>query len=97
MAEWVRPSTAGRTIGVLRVNDDKLTFVEQVGQANWEVDLTAVRRVTTAPGGKALSIVLVTGEEYVVAVMAMDLTPAPQKKALAILERAVQSVAANNR
>ena len=39
MAEWQRPQVAERTIGVLGVRDGKLSFVEQIGQVDWELDL----------------------------------------------------------
>lgn len=97
LAEWIRPHAPERTIGLLRVRDGKLSFVEQVGQIDWELDLERVRQVTTVNGGRALSIVSVAGEEYVVSILGPNLTHASPKRALAIIERAVQSMAANTR
>ena len=46
---------------------------------------------------KALAITLANGNEYVVSVMEANLTPASPKKAMAALERAIQTVAAVGR
>src|SRR5687767_4778139 len=45
-----RIESNGRTIGVLRVRDGKVSFVEQVGQVDWELDLASVARVTASNG-----------------------------------------------
>ena len=37
-----RLESNGRTIGVLRLRENRLTFVEQVGQVDWELDLARV-------------------------------------------------------
>jgi hypothetical protein len=108
MAEWLRPQPADlspeapgakgeRTIGVLRVRDGQLSFVEQIGQVEWELDLANVKRVAPINGGRSLSIVSVAGEEYVFSIMDLNMTPASPKKALGIIERAIQSLAANHR
>ena len=106
MAEWLNPhsadlspiarsATGERTIGVLRIRDGKLSFVEQIGQVDWELDLANVKRVAVA--GKALSITSLSGEEFIVTIMDPNLTQGSPKKAMAIIERAVQSIATNNR
>jgi hypothetical protein len=97
LAEWIRPSARERTIGLLRVRDNKLSFVEQIGQIDWELDLERVKQITAVNGGRALAIVSVAGEEYVVSILDPSLTHASPKRALAIIERAVESMAANTR
>lgn len=104
MAEWLRPMASERTIGVLRLRDGKLSFVAQVGQVEWELDLDSVEQVTAVSGpstalraGRAVSIVSVTGQEYVISILEPNMTLASPKKALAVIERAVQSVAAHSR
>jgi len=92
MAEWLRPHSIERTIGVLRLRDTRLTFVEQVGQVDWEVDLARVRKIATVNGGRSLLIVSQTGDEYVVTIMESDLTPASAKTASALIGRAIDNV-----
>ena len=95
MAEWIRPDTDDRAIGVLRLRDGKLTFAEQLGKVDWMVELSDIKRV--ASQNKALATTLANGNEYVVSVMEANLTPASPKKAMAALERAIQTVAAVGR
>lgn len=107
MAEWLNAESEGlspvareregRTIGVLRVRDGKLSFVEQIGQVSWELDLASVTRLAVINGGRSLVIASVTGEEFVVSIMEANLMPASPKKAVSLIERAVKSVASNSR
>ena len=100
MAEWLRPHSIERTIGVLRLRESRLTFVEQVGQVDWSLDLARVKKVATVngpstplrAGGSALLIVSQTGDEYVVSIMGPDLTPVPAKTAGALIERGIDTV-----
>ena len=97
MAEWLRPQTVERTIGVLTLRDGKLAFAEQVGQAAWEVELTKVKRISADKDGRSLVVVTVTGEEYVTAIMDPAMVRQSPKKALSVLERAMQQLTANSR
>ena len=97
MAEWLRPQTVERTIGVLTLRDDKLAFSEQVGQAGWEVELSKVKRVSQANDGRALLVVTVTGEEYVAVIMDPAMVRQSPKKVLSVIERALQLQTANSR
>jgi hypothetical protein len=97
MAEWLRPQTVERTIGVLTLRDGKLTFSEQVGQVGWEVELVNVKRISPVNDGRALMVVTATGEEYVAAIMDPAMVRQSPKKALSIIERALQLQAANSR
>jgi len=100
-----RLESNGRTIGVLRLRENRLTFVEQVGQVDWELDLARVKKVATVngpstslrAGGSALLIVSQTGDEYVVSIMETNLTPVSAKNAGALIERAMQSQTAVGR
>lgn len=97
MAEWLRPQATERTIGILRVQDGKLSFVEQIGQVDWELDLANVKRIAPINNGRSLFVASVGGDEYILSIMDPNMTTASPKKALAIIERAIQSLAANNR
>ena len=101
MAEWqnapARVESGNRTLGVLEIRDGKLSFVEQLGQIDWELELSSVKRVAVVNNGRAISITAMTGTEYVLTVMGVDLTPASPKKVVASIDRAVQAIAANNR
>lgn len=107
LAECLRPQaadlspgarTAGeRTIGVLRVRDGKLSFVEQIGQIEWELDLDRVEQVTVVNGGRWLSIVSVAGEEYVISIMNANMMRVSPKRVLAMIEPTAQSLAAHRR
>jgi hypothetical protein len=97
MAEWVRPAATARTIGVLTLREAKLSFAEQSGQAEWALDLANVKRVAAVNGGRSLAIVSASGEEFVFTVLDANLVQGSPKKALAILERAVQLFASNGR
>jgi len=92
MAEWLRPHSIERTIGVLQLRDSKLTFVEQIGQADWQLDLSSVKRVATINGGRALLIKSVTGDEYIVTIMDANLTPGSPKRAATTIERAIDTI-----
>jgi hypothetical protein len=92
MAEWLRPHSIERTIGVLRLRETKLTFVEQVGQVDWELDLARVKKVATVNGGRSLLIVSQTGDEFVVSIMEPNLTRGSAKDAGALIERAIDTV-----
>jgi hypothetical protein len=98
-AEWVRPQVemSSRSIGVLKLRDGKLSFAEQNGQLDWELDLGIVKRVATANGGRSLIVSAVTGEEFIVSIMQPDMTQGSPKKALSIIERAVHAQAASSR
>ena len=91
MAEWLRPHSIERSIGVLKLRDSKLSFVEQIGQVDWQLDLSRVKRIATVNGGRALLIVSVTGDEYVMSIMDADLTPSSSKRAQATIERAIET------
>jgi hypothetical protein len=91
LAEWIRPHAIERTIGVLRLRDNKLTFTEQIGQVDWRVDLSSVRRIATVNGGRSLLIVSITGDEYVVSIMEANLSPGSPKRAVAAIERAIET------
>lgn len=95
MAEWVRPDTPERTIGVLRLRDGKLAFAEQLGKVDWMVELSDIKRVTSQ--NKTLAITLANGSEYVLSVMEPNLSQASPKKAAAALERAMLTAAASGR
>jgi hypothetical protein len=97
MAEWLRPHSIERTIGVLRLRDHKLTFTEQIGQVDWELDLARIKRVATVNGGRALLIVAQTGDEYVVSIMDASLTPGSPKRAATTIERAIELQTSNGR
>lgn len=96
LAEWVRPQAEGsspRSIGVLKLRDGRLSFAEQNRRLEWEVDLGSVKRVTVANGGRALLVTSISGDEFIVSIMQPDMTLGSPKKALSIIERAVQSIA----
>jgi hypothetical protein len=97
LVEWIRPSLAERTIGVLTMRDGKLTFSEQVGQAGWELDLANVKRVAAVNGGRALAITSHSGEEFVTLIMDPSLMPQSPKRAMSTIERALQVLSTNNR
>ena len=97
MAEWLRPHSIERTIGVLELRNSKLTFVEQIGQADWQLDLSSVKRIATVNGGRSLLIVSVTGDEYLMSIMDSDLTPGSPKRVATTLDRALQLHGANSR
>ena len=96
MAEWLRPHSIERHIGVLKLRDSRLSFSEQ-GQVDWELDLSGVRKVATINGGRAMLIVTMRGDEYIVSIMEADMTRASAKRARATIESALQLHAANGR
>jgi hypothetical protein len=107
MAEWLNasdPAAAlspvarereGRTIGVLKLRDGKLTFTEQIGQVDWEIDLASVKRVVSQ--GRAVAITTMTEQEFTVGIMDSSFTPVSPKKVTSAIERAIQFLAANSR
>ena len=92
-----RLESNGRTIGVLRVRDGRLSFVEQVGQIDWELDLANVKRVSTVNGGRSLIVTSASGDDFVVSIMEATLTTASPKKAIALIEHAREFLAVNAR
>jgi hypothetical protein len=97
MAEWMRPDVSERAIGVLKLRDNKITFVEQLGQADWEIDLSSVKRVSTTNGGRAAAIETAAGQLFVVGVMDATMLPDSPKKVVTTIERALQAQAAVSR
>jgi len=97
LAEWLRPHSIERTIGVLKLRESKLTFVEQIGQVDWELDLARVRKVAAVNGGRALLIVSTAGDEYIVKIIGPDFTPGSPKRTLSAIERAIELRTANGR
>ena len=91
LAEWVRPQSTERTIGLLRLRDGKLSFRQQVGEVGWELQLASLKRAVVSNGGRALTIESAAGERYVVAVMEPDLTIGSPKKVLTMIDRAMQA------
>jgi hypothetical protein len=89
LSEWIRPHAIERTIGVLRLRDSKLTFTEQIGQVDWQLDLSAVKRIATVNGGRSLLIVSITGDEYVVSILGSRLERASPKHAASTIESAI--------
>jgi hypothetical protein len=102
VAEWLnarqeQPAESNeRTIGVLRIRDGKLSFVEQVGQIDWELDLANVKRIATSNGGRVI-VTSVTGEEYILSIMDANLTPGSAKKAASLIDHARESLTVNAR
>lgn len=97
MAEWLRPYSIERTVGVLTLRDGKLAFSEQAGQDNWQVALTDIKRVATVNGGRAILVVTMAGERYVAAIMEANLTPRSSKSVLATVENALRQIGTNSR
>jgi hypothetical protein len=89
LAEWMRPQSIERAIGVLALRDGRLAFTEQVGQGDWAVDLSDVKRVSVVNNGRALLVESSKGEQFVTTIMESNLTPQSPKKALALIERAM--------
>ena len=97
MAEWLRPHSIERTIGVLELRNGRLAFNEQVGQVDWAVDLADVKRVMIVNDGRALLVESLQGEVVVTTIMEPNFTPQSPKKALSVIERAMQHLSTNNR
>ena len=97
MADWQRPQAAERTIGVLRMVDGKLSFDEQVGQTLWTLELTNLKRVAVVNGGRSLSVVTASGEEYVLTILDPSLTNTSPKKVAETLTKALQLMTAAGR
>jgi hypothetical protein len=94
-AEWVRPDVAERTFGVFRLRDGAVSFDEQVGQGDWMLDLSSVKRVTASNG--RVIVTSTRGEEFAVVVMGPNMTAMSPKNAVAAIERAIQVVTTNSR
>ena len=60
-------------------------------------DLARVKKVATVNGGRALLVVSMTGDEYIVKIMEPDFTPGSPKRALSIIERAIELQTTNGR
>ena len=97
MAEWVREHSIERTIGVLRLRDHALTFVEQVGHTEWQLELASIKKVATINGGRTLLIESIAGERYLVRIIDNNFAPASPKRAQATLERAIETLTAITR
>ena len=97
LAEWMRPQSIERTIGVLELRNGRLGFTEQVGQVDWSVDLNEVRSVAIVNDGRALLIESSKGEAFVTTIMEPNLTPQSPKKALALIERALRHLSTHTR
>ena len=100
LAEWVNPSSTdalspearereGRTIGVLRLRDGQLTFSEQVGQVEWALDLSAVKRVNSV-NGRTLSIETLSGRTYLLSILEGKQTIGSPRRAVTTIDRALQ-------
>lgn len=96
MADWQRPQVAERTIGVLRMADSKLSFDEQ-GQTLWSLDLANVKKVAVVNGGRSLSIVSASGEEYDLTILDPTLMTMSPKKVVETISKAVQLITAISR
>jgi hypothetical protein len=88
IAEWVRPAVAERTIGVLKLQQNRLLFDEQAGHASWTIDLASVKRIVNAHG-RSVTIETIGGQTYVLAIMERDLTIGSPKRVVDIIERAM--------
>lgn len=97
MADWQRPGVAERTIGVLRITDGILQFEEQLGLVDWKLDLEDVKRVAVVNGGRSLSIVSVSGEEYVLTILNPSLMQIQPKRVAERITRGIETLAANAR
>ena len=95
LAEWVRPDAEGRTFGVFKLRDGGLSFDEQVGQGDWVLDLSSIKRVSSSNG--RVVVTSSRGEEFVVVVMGPNMTAMSPKNAVAAIERAIQVVTTNSR
>ena len=95
IAEWVRSNTDDRAIGILRIGDGKLSFIERVGQVDWDLELVSVKRVAVV--NDRVTITSMSGEEFLVRVMEPNLMPMSPKKVAATIERAMQSLMAAGR
>ena len=97
ISEWLRPRTVERTIGVLKLRDNKLSFAEQSGQAEWSIDLASVKRVVLSSNGKTLTVESNSGESFVMSIMEPNLTQGSPKRVIATIDRAMQSFSASAR
>jgi len=95
MAEWVKPQSPERTIGVLKLRDGRLSFDEQVGQASWALELSALKRVVISNGGRALTIESSAGDRFTVAILEPNMTLGSPKRVLATIDRALQIAGAS--
>jgi hypothetical protein len=90
LGEWLRPHSIERSIGVLTVRDNKVSFSEEIGKPDWELELSRVNRVVTINAGCSLLIEAATGTEFIVSIMEADLTPGLAQHASSVIERAMQ-------
>ncbi|MFM8536002.1 MAG: hypothetical protein ACKOEC_20885 [Acidimicrobiia bacterium] len=97
MAEWLRPNTNERTMGVLILRDGKVSFAQDVGDVGWEVELADVKRVTPSKDGRAVLIQTASGEEYVTAVMDPSMTRIQPKRVVSVIEQALKLLAQSSR
>lgn len=58
---------------------------------------SSVKRIATVNSGRALLIVSVTGDEYLMTIMETDLTPGSPKRVATTLDRALQLHGVNSR
>src|SRR5690348_16290116 len=95
MAEWVKPQSSERTIGVLKLRDGKLSFDEQTGQG-WAIELADLKRVvisnpsTSLRASGVLEIETNTGEKYMIAILERNMTFGSPRRVLATIDRARQ-------
>ena len=95
LAEWVSPQAResnGRTIGILKLRDARLSFDEQAGQG-WAIDLPELKRVTIS--GRALIIESNSGEKFTVAILDSNMTMGSPKRVLSTIDRALQIAGAS--
>ena len=109
LAEWRNPPQAagglsavarereGRTIGILELRHGKLAFTEQVGQADWSLDLGDVKSLAIVNDGRSLRVESTKGEAFETTIMEPDLTPQSPKKALSQIERAMRHLSTHTR
>ena len=96
MAEWINATAErlvghsaqrdGRTIGVLKLHDGRLSFTEMSGHAEWSIDVASVRRVSH--NSRTMTIESSTGETYMMSIMDSNLTQGSPKKVVAMIESA---------
>ena len=108
MAEWINATAErlvghsaqrdGRTIGVLKLREGRLSFAEVSGQAEWSIDVASVKRVSNTPstslraGSRTMTIESSTGEIYVMSIMDSNLTQGSPKKVIATIDRALAMI-----
>jgi hypothetical protein len=95
MAEWLRSRAVERTIGVLKLHEGRLSFIEMSGHAEWSIDVASVKRVSNT--GRTMTIESSSGETYVMSVMDSNLTTGSPKRVVATIGRAMQTWSAGSR